>query len=129
MKRVILFSILGIFIFFAAGCSSGGSDPSAVIEAYMTSLVEGDNAKSVALSCAAWEENAGAEGASFEGVEVALDGMACSTVSDDGSSAVVSCEGDIVFSYAGGEDEVIPLNRRNYALSFEGGEWRMCGYE
>jgi ethanolamine utilization protein EutQ (cupin superfamily) len=129
MKKFLLFSILGILVMLGVGCSSGGDDPSAVIEAYMTSLIEGDNAKSVALSCAAWEENAGAEGASFEGVEVVLDGMMCSTLSEDDSSAVVSCEGDIVFSYAGGEDEVIPLNRRNYALAFEGGEWRMCGYE
>jgi len=129
MKRIVLFVILGMLVMIAAGCGDGGSDPSTVIESYLTSLIEGDNAKSVSLSCAAWEETAGAEGASFEGVEARLEGMACSTVSEDGSTAVVACEGDIVFSYAGGEDEVRPLNLRNYALAFEGGEWRMCGYE
>lgn len=129
MKRIVLFAVMGILVLFAVSCGGGGSDPDAVIEAYLTSLIEGDNVKSISLSCAAWEETAGAEGASFEGVEAVLDGMVCTTISEDGSTAVVACEGDIVFSYAGGEDEIRPLNLRNYVLANEGGEWRMCGYE
>lgn len=123
------FLLVGLILILLTSCASGSGDPDAVIEQYLTALVEGDNALSVNLSCSSWEENARAEGASFEGVEVALDGMSCSTVSEDGNIAVVFCNGDIVFSYAGGEDEVIPLSRRNYALKLEGGEWRMCGYE
>ena len=129
MKHFLVLISVSLLAVIIAGCSSGGSDPAAVVEAYNTALVEGDNVQSVALSCATWEESAGAEGASFEGVEVRLDGMTCSLVSEDGEQAVVSCEGNFVFSYAGGEDEEIPLNRRNYVLAFEGGEWRMCGYE
>ncbi|MCB2180020.1 nuclear transport factor 2 family protein [bacterium] len=129
MKRAFFFVILGLLAVLVVGCSSGGSDPAAVIEAYNTALVTGNNAQSAALSCADWEESAGAEGASFEGVEVKLEGMACSLVSEDGNRAVVTCDGSFVFSYAGGEDEEISLDRRNYVLAFEGGEWRMCGYE
>lgn len=129
MRRFAFFIFLSILALLLVSCGSGGSDPAAVIEAYNTALVEGDNAQSVTLSCASWEEMAGAEGASFEGVEVRLEGMTCSVVSESDDAAVVSCEGDFVFSYAGGEDESIPLNRRNYVLALEGGEWRMCGYE
>ena len=125
--RILLLVILTVTILTA--CSSGGSSPDAVIEGYLTALVAGDNPEAVNLSCAAWEENANAEGASFEGVEVQLEDMECTVLSEDGQTASVSCEGNIVFSYAGGEDEVIPLNRRDFSLIHEAGEWRMCGYK
>ena len=118
----------GLLILLVA-CSSGTGAPEVVIENYLTALVEGDNVRSANLACANWEETARAEGASFEGVEVALEDMACRTISEDGTSAVVSCDGAFVFSYAGGEDEMRPLDVTNYVLRFESGEWRMCGYE
>ena len=121
----ILFILVAALIFTA--CAS--NNPDTVIEKYLTALVSGDNATAVNLSCAAWEENANAEGASFEGVEVRLDEMNCTTLNLDDSTASVACEGYIIFSYAGGEDEVIPLSRRDFSLAFESGEWRMCGYE
>jgi hypothetical protein len=130
MYRILLRTFVYIVLLhILVGCGSSVGAPGAVIEGYLTALVELDNAKSVNLSCAAWEENARAEGASFEGVDVAIEGMKCSVVSEEGGKAVVSCDGEIVFSYAGGEDEKIPLSRRNYVLALEGGEWRMCGYE
>ena len=129
IKKNLLVLLFVLLVFVISACGSASNTPDAVIEAYLTALVSGDNAAAVNLSCAAWEENANAEGASFEGVEVALEGMNCSVLSEDGANATVACEGEIVFSYAGGEDELIPLSRRNYSLSFEAGEWRMCGYE
>lgn len=120
--------IFVVFLLMLPACG-GGNSPDAVIETYLTALVTGDNAAAVNVSCTAWEANANAEGASFEGVEVALEGMDCRVLSENGETASVACEGDIVFSYAGGEDEVISLNRRDYSLAFEAGEWRMCGYE
>lgn len=122
----ILFIIITALVITAC---SAGTPPDTVIENYLTALVNGDNPQAVSLSCAAWEENANAEGASFEGVEVRLDEMDCTTIELGDSNASVTCEGYIVFSYAGGEDEVIPLSRRDYSLALEGGEWRMCGYE
>jgi hypothetical protein len=126
--RLRLFLVGGLLIFLAA-CTSSAGAPEFVIENYLTALVEGDNVRSANLSCADWEETARAEGASFEGVEVVLEDMACRTISENGTSAVVSCDGAFVFSYAGGEDEIRPLDVTNYVLRFESGEWRMCGYE
>lgn len=120
--------LLVLFVILLAACSPSDS-PSDVVEDYIAALVAKDDILAVNLSCVGWEENAKAEGASFEGVEVALENPACSVLEEDGQEATVSCTGNIVFSYAGGEQEVIGLDRRDYQVLFEGGEWRMCGYK
>ena len=112
-----------------AACSQAGSSPATVVEKYLAALVARDDVAAVNLSCAAWEANAEVEGASFEGVEVTLEDVACTATEESGDSATVSCTGLIVFSYAGGENEEIDLSSRNYSVVLEGGEWRMCGYE
>jgi hypothetical protein len=130
MKKLFIPALLlALTAIMLTACGAKGPGPEVVVEEYLTALVNLDNAQAVNLSCAAWEENANAEGASFEGVEVALEEMECSVISEDGTTATVGCEGNIVFSYAGGEDEFIPLSRRNFSLTYEAGEWRMCGYE
>jgi len=129
MKLGCKLFLFGLMITLLAACGSNSGNPEAVIERYIAALVEGDMASAVALSCGAWEEFANAEGVSFEGVEAALDGMDCSVINMDDTSARVTCDGNVVFSYAGGEDQLLPLNRRNYLLAFEGGSWLMCGYE
>jgi len=120
-----------VMFFITAGlvaCSQSDA-PARVVEDYFTALVEKDDVLAVNLSCLEWEEIAKAEGASFEGVEVILESASCVVVEEDGKSATVTCSGKFVFSYAGGEVEEIGLDRRDYFVVFEGGDWRMCGYK
>lgn len=130
MKRTTLFVFFVLIALLLGACSSQpAGTPETVVEQYLTALVAGNNLEAVNLSCAAWEASANAEGAAFEGVEVALSEMACSTAEQSGESATVACQGEILFSYAGGETEAIDLSLRSYLVSQEGGAWRMCGYE
>jgi hypothetical protein len=122
--------VLIIFLLTVGSVACSQSDPpSRVVEDYLNALVEKDDVLAVNLSCLEWEKSAKAEGASFEGVEVILDSASCVVVEEDGQSATVTCTGKFVFSYAGGEVEEIGLDRRDYFVVFEGGEWRMCGYK
>ena len=125
-RRILLLVFLLMFVLSACSQSSSPSD---VIENYLAALVAKDDVLAINLSCAAWEANAKADGASFEGVEVTLEDASCTVMSEDGQTGVVACKGKFVFSYAGGEAEEIGLDRRDYLVSFEGGDWRMCGYQ
>ncbi|HEX7556659.1 MAG TPA: hypothetical protein VF338_08540 [Leptolinea sp.] len=128
-----LFSIiilLSISAFLIAGCNAAGSAaaaPEKAVETYLTALVNKDANRLTTASCKAWEEKARLEADSFQAVKAKLDGMVCKKTGDEGVSAKVSCTGNIVATY-GNEDQVIPLDRRAYLVSQEGGEWRMCGY-
>ena len=122
-------TIVAIFILLVLSACTQASSPADVVEQYLAALVAKDDIKAVSLSCVAWEANARADGASFEGVEVTLEEAACTIKSEDGQSAVVSCTGRFRFSYAGGEEEEIGLDRRDYLVVLEGGDWRMCGYQ
>ncbi|MEX2143525.1 MAG: hypothetical protein WD740_02940 [Anaerolineales bacterium] len=124
--QIIILVSLGVLL---ASCGQGGRSPDRVVESYLTALVAKDDVTAVNLSCVAWEANAEVEGAAFEGVEVTLDNLACSVEEQNGESATVACGGKIVFSYAGGENEVIDLGSRQYSVVLEGGDWRMCGYK
>lgn len=122
--------LIALIALLLGACSSQPtSSPETVVEQYLTALVAGDNLSAVNLSCAAWEASANAEGAAFEGVEVELGDVACSTAEQAADGATVNCQGQILFSYAGGETESIDLSLRSYLVSQEGGEWRMCGYK
>lgn len=124
--RFLLFSLLGMLL---VGCGQSAIPPDAVVENYLAALVANDDVAAVNFSCAAWETNAQEEGASFEGVEVALQDVDCAVSEQDSASATVTCAGKIVFSYAGGEDEEIDLSARSFSVVLEGSEWRMCGYK
>ncbi len=128
MFRKGLVLIMFLITVGLVACSQS-DPPSRVVEDYLTALVEKDDVLAVNLSCLEWEESAKAEGASFEGVEVILENASCVVVEQDDQSATVTCSGKFVFSYAGGEDEEIGLDRRDYFVVFEGGDWRMCGYK
>jgi hypothetical protein len=127
MLRKITF--ITIFSLLLLSACARASSPSYVVEQYLAALVAKDDIKAVNLSCAAWEESARADGASFEGVEVILEDVACAVKSEVDQSAVVSCAGRFRFTYAGGEEEEIGLDRRDYLVVLEGGDWRMCGYQ
>lgn len=128
-SKLQLIFAASLSLLLLAGCGQGGSSPATVMEDYLAALVAKDDVAAVNLSCAAWEANAEVEGAAFEGVEVALQDVACTVDEESGEKATVSCTGLIVFSYAGGENEEIDLSLRDYSLVLEGGEWRMCGYQ
>jgi hypothetical protein len=41
----------------------------------------------------------------------------------------VNCTGEIIFVYAGGEDQTLELKHRTFSAVKEAGEWKMCGYK
>ena len=123
-----VFFVVALILLVMTACAPSSS-PSKVVEQYLAALVAKDDVRAVNLSCIAWEESAKADGASFEGVEVTLEDAACSVISGDEQIADVSCSGRFLFRYAGGEEEEIGLDRRDYLVVLEGGDWRMCGYK
>ncbi|MEW5830907.1 MAG: hypothetical protein AB1846_18600 [Chloroflexota bacterium] len=127
MKRIFFTLIVSALLLTACGASA--DTPEKVVEAYLAALVAGDSAQAVSLSCAAWEEFAISDSAAFDGVEVSLDGAACSIVEQAEGRAVVACTGQFVFSYAGGESQTLGLENRQYLVMMENDSWRMCGYQ
>jgi hypothetical protein len=127
-RSFAIFILLSISAALFSGCSAApAAVPEKAIETYLTALVNQDANRLTTASCKAWEEKARLEADSFQAVKAKLDGMVCTKSGDEGTSAKVSCKGKIVATY-GNENQEIPLDRRVYLASQEGGEWRMCGY-
>lgn len=118
-------SILGAV--FLAGCAASSS-PGGTVEKYLQALADKDETAAVSLSCAEWEEQALAEGASFKNVSVELQNVDCQAKSQSEGSALVTCTGKYVFSYDAGEDQELDLEGREFKVVQEASEWRMCGY-
>ena len=132
MRKKAKIIIYGMLILAAAGLLTAcleTSSPAAAVEGYLQALADKDENQAVSLSCAAWEEQAMAEGASFKSVEVSLEDVSCSVDSESGESALVSCAGKYIFSYDAGEDQELNLEGRVFKVVKEAGEWRMCGYQ
>lgn len=126
VRRLSLFIVfLGIALLTA--CSSSDSSSGKAIEAYLTALVTKDAIGAVNRACLVWEENARAEGSSFEVVEARLESVSCSEIGEQNDFKIVACDGSIIANY-GGEDRDIDLADRNYLAIFEDSEWKMCGY-
>jgi hypothetical protein len=126
-NRVYFFRFPLVFsTLLVVGCTSQSS-PAVAVEKYLQAIVEKDVVEAANLSCLAWEEGAYAEASSFETVEVRLEDVTCQVVAEEGEFQQVSCSGEIVANY-GGEDQDIPLASRDFYVTEEGGEWRMCGY-
>jgi hypothetical protein len=102
--------------------------PADVIVDYLEGLAANDQAAVVSNSCAAWEEKALLEIASYENVEVTLEDLTCQVASQSEAESSVSCSGKFISSYTAGEDQVIDLNDLTFSVVLEGDEWRMCGY-
>lgn len=109
-------------------CGSAASPAEAITE-YLQALADKDQTRAVSKSCAAWEEQALAEGNSFINVQVSLEDLSCQVVEQTESDASVSCTGKFIFSYDAGEDQELDLSGRVFAVIKESGEWRMCGYQ
>lgn len=126
VRRLPLFIVfLGIVLL--AACSSSDSSSGTAIEAYLNALVTKDAIGAVNRACLVWEENARAEGSSFEAVEARLESVSCSEIGEQNDFKIVACDGSIIANY-GGEDKDIDLGDRNYLVIFEDSEWKMCGY-
>ena len=127
MQKTLTFLSLALLGLFLVACSSSAGSPESAVENYLQAIVATDEVAAVNASCAAWEQQAVLESAAYQGVETRLENLDCQIVSQDGESAQVSCSGQIVFSYAGGEDQVDELGGRLFNVVVEGGEWKMCG--
>ena len=128
-RKSILLMIMTIILassLFAA-CSPART-PADVIVTYLEALANNDQTAAVANSCGSWEENALSEAASFINVEVELEDLDCQILSQSDAEATVACTGRFLFSYDAGEEQELDLSARNFALTLEGGDWRMCGY-
>lgn len=115
-----------------AACGGGGGapagDPAKTVESYIQARVKGDVNQMIAQSCAAWEPNARLEAQSIEGRNATLEGLACEKAGEESGAAFVSCTGTINTSY-NGEQRAFSLAERQFKLSAEAGEWRVCGYK
>ncbi len=127
MQKTLTFLSLALLGLFLAACSSSSGSPESAVENYLKAVVSTDEVSAVNASCAAWEQQAVLESAAYQGVETKLENLDCQVVSQDGDSAQVSCTGQIVYSYAGGENQVDELGGRLFDVVIEGGEWKMCG--
>lgn len=123
---LILSYLLILTLTACAGDESAGS--AAAIEAYHQALVAKDSAQLAAHSCAEWEAQSQVELESMGAFSASLQDMECDTTKVVEDIASVTCTGLLVANYG---DEVleIDLSQRHYRATFEGGEWRMCGYQ
>ncbi len=103
-------------------------DPARIIEDYLKARVEANTDAMINLSCADWEADARKESNSLRGVKSRLEEMRCAVDSATDETALVVCTGSIVANY-NGEDRPLPLDKRKFKLTADGGQWLMCGYE
>lgn len=128
-KLMTMMIALGVLM-AACGGNSGApaGNPASTVENYIQARVKGDVNGMIALSCAAWEPNARLEAQSIEGRNPTLDGLACEKAGGEGNTALVNCKGAINTSY-NGETRQVNLAERQFTLTAEAGEWRVCGYK
>ncbi|MGH2582449.1 MAG: hypothetical protein ACRDFQ_06095 [Anaerolineales bacterium] len=127
MRNHLFSFLLPCAALFLAACGPAAGSPEGAVEGYLNALVSTDEIGAVNSSCASWEQQAILESAAYQGVETQLENLECSLLALDGESALVSCDGQIRYSYAGGEDQLDDLGGRVFSVVVEGGEWKMCG--
>lgn len=119
---------MSLLLAACGGALSNNSSPEKVVEAYLTALVNKDNNTLSTLSCSDWESNALMELDSLQAVEVRLEGLTCSDSGSSGEFSLVKCQGSLVATY-NGEDQNIDLSSRNYRVIDQDGEFLVCGYQ
>lgn len=130
MKRSLILFLPLVILFGLAGCGNkqpSSNSPAASIEAYLQALISKNADQLVQASCARWEEQSSVELDSFELVETRLDNLSCQESGTDGENKLVTCQGKILTSY-NGENQEIDLSANTYIASQEDGVWKMCGY-
>lgn len=128
MRKFFLIVLVTILSSLAlAACTSGSGDaPVSAVEDYLAALVAKDADRLSTLSCGEWEDEALLELDSFQAVTARLEDVACEPAGTDGETNLVHCQGNIVATYDG-EDQELDLSVRTYQVVQEGGEWLVCG--
>ncbi len=123
---IVLLMCIVVLLFSACGKTT---DPAAkAVEDYLTALVNKDSNALSSLSCADWESNALLELDSLQAVATRLENMACTSASADGATTQVNCQGKILATY-NGEDQQLDLSARTYQVVQQGGNYLVCGYK
>lgn len=125
---LLILSILVLILPACSGVESSLQSPSAVVESYIKSWVAKNDVTLSMLSCSEWEMDALMDLDSFQAFEVRLDGLTCENVGSDGVNSLVKCQGTIIATY-NGEDQNIDLSSRTYKVIDQSGEFLVCGYQ
>ncbi|NOT05397.1 MAG: hypothetical protein HOP27_12445 [Anaerolineales bacterium] len=129
MKKLLLVCIFGLAILLSACGSSASASPAVgAVEGYVNSIVANDADKLSSLSCADWESDALIELDSLQAVTSTLEGFACQETGTDGEMTLVHCDGKMILSY-NGENQELDLSTRTYQVVEQGGDWLVCGVQ
>lgn len=127
-KLALLVLIVITFTLIFSACGSQKAPAASAVESYLNALISKDATRVSNLSCKNWQEQASLELESFQAVTAQLKDLNCTAGNSDGAFTLVTCQGKIVASY-NGENQEIDLVGRVYQVGQEGGEWRVCGYK
>ena len=127
MKKLLLICMFGLAILLSACGSSASSSPAVgAVEGYVNAIIANDADKLSALSCADWESDALIELDSLQAVTSTLEGFACQETGTDGETTLVHCDGKMILSY-NGENQELDLSTRTYQVVEQGGDFLVCG--
>jgi len=129
MNKTLLIFLAVVALASLAACQSGdaGSQAVSTLETYLQALVDKDEATLSSLACADWEFNALLELDAFQSVDTSLEGLDCQQTAASEGSVTVVCQGQIIASYFG-EEQDFDLSERSYTLVEQNGDWLVCGY-
>ena len=127
-KWFYLIGLIALLSMALSACAGGTDAPAQTVLLYQQALVDKNQDELISYACADWESQALLELDSFVSVETELVDATCQTVSEDGDTAKVTCEGAITATY-NGEARDFSLSGRTYIVVNENGDWRLCGYE
>lgn len=117
-----------VFSIILTSCGQPANNPARTVETYLRALVEKDASSISSLSCADWEPMALLELDALQAVETRLEGLTCSTTTEETDSTFsVDCTGQLLATY-NNEDQEIDLSFNTYIVIEQGGEYLVCGY-
>lgn len=122
MKWLHLGMLLAAVLVLTA-CSDEG-DPAKTVAKFLQARAENNEESLRLLICAEQESQLPMIVSSFAAVKATLRDLSCEKSSEDGSVALVSCDGAFVLDY-GNEQTELPLS--SYRVVKEDGEWKWCG--
>jgi hypothetical protein len=129
MRKAVPIVVMVCIVSLLLSACGQTKDPAAkAVEGYLTALANKNADALSALSCADWESQALLELDAFQAVATRLDNLTCSTLSSDGTTSQVNCQGKIIATY-NGEDQQFDLSVRTYQVVKQGGEYLVCGYQ
>ena len=127
-RSIIAICAVALIVLVSACTPKPSDSPERSVELYLSALVEKDGASLAGLSCASWEPNALMELDSFQAVEVYLSDLSCESSGSENQFKVVKCEGFLVATY-NGENQNIDLSARDYLVQESSNGYLVCGYK